>query len=434
MPPTEKYTERSSPPSRAVKRLSSRPMPTAPPTAEDVQRWRRETPGADSVTHLNNAGSALPPRAVLDATTEYLTREAELGGYELAAERADEIAGVYGAVADLVGTQAQNIALVENATVAFSQTLLAFDFEPGDAILTSRTDYPSNQIQYLALAQRRGVEVIRAADLPEGGIDPQAVREILRRSKDGTGPRVRLVAVSWVPTNTGLVQEAAAVGAVCREAGVPYLVDACQAVGQMPVAMDELGCDYLAATGRKFLRAPRGTGFLAVSDRVLDSDVYPLTVDLRGAEWSDPDRFALYPGARRFENWEFSYALQMGLGEAARVALEVGLDVARDRCRALADHAREAIGALPGVRVLDPERPTGELAAIATFEIEGHDAQQIVERLRERKIHTSAFDRSSGVLDMDSKGASTGLRVSPHYYNLAEEVDALGSALGEILR
>jgi selenocysteine lyase/cysteine desulfurase len=409
-------------------------MPTPPPTTEAIHRWRWETPGTDSVIHLNNAGSALPPRAVVDATTEYLAREAELGGYELAAERAGQIDGVYDAVAALVGTAARNIALVENATVAFSQTLLAIELEPGDAIVTSRTDYPSNQIQYLALAERQGVEVIRADDLPEGGIDPQAVREILRRSADGSGPRVRLVAVSWVPTNTGLVQEAAAVGAVCREAGVPYLVDACQAVGQMPVSMDELGCDYLAATGRKFLRAPRGTGFLAVSDRVLDERIYPLTVDLRGAEWTDPDRFELYPGARRFENWEFSYALQMGLGEAARVALDVGLDVARDRARSLADHARTTLGALPGVRVLDPERPAGELAAIATFEIEGHDAQEIVERLRQEKVHTSAFDRSSGVLDMDAKGASTGLRVSPHYYNVAEEVDALGAALGEILR
>ena len=400
---------------------------------EELARWRRDTPGTAVRVHLNNAGSALPPEAVSRAVAEYLEIEAQIGGYEAAAAEEEAIAATYDAVARLVGAQRDSIALVENATVAFSQALAAIDFEPGDAILTSRVDYPSNQIMYLALAERRGVQVLRAEDLPEGGIDPQSVREHLERSASGRGPRVRLVAVSWIPTNSGLIQEVEAVGEATEEAGVPYMVDACQAVGQMPVDVGRLRCDYLAATGRKFLRAPRGTGFLYVAPRVLERGDYPLTADLRGATWADADRFELAADARRFENWEFSYALVVGLGAAARYALEVGLDEAARRARQLTDLVRRRLRELPHVRVLDPERPGVELAAIATCTVDDWGAEELVERLRELRINTSAFDRSSGVLDMDAKGAASGLRVSPHYYNTAAEVERLAEALGELL-
>src|SRR2546425_7940438 len=235
------------------------------------------------------------------------------------------------------------MAIVENATVAFPQALSACAFRGGARIVATRTDYPSNQLMYLSLARRVGVETLRADDLPEGGVDPESVRRLARH------PRTRLVAVSWVPTNSGLVQDAAAVGAVCAELGVPYLIDACQVVGQLAVDVGALRCDFLAGTGRKFLRGPRGVGFLYVSDRMLERGAFPLFLDMRGADWTDPDAFRLAEGARRFENWEFAYALVAGLSAAARYALGVGA-AGRERACRLAPLLRPQLPDHPGLR------------------------------------------------------------------------------------
>jgi selenocysteine lyase/cysteine desulfurase len=389
-----------------------------------LDRWRRETPGCRERIHLNNAGAALMPRPVIDALTGHLAREAAIGGYEAADEAAPRVRETYELVARLIGAAAHNIALVGNATVAFSQALSAFDFRPGDRIVTTRTDYPSNQLMYLSLARRAGVATVRADDLPEGGVDPDSVRRLARDA------RTRLVALTWVPTNSGLVQNARAVGAVCAELGVPYLVDACQSLGQMPVDVRELHCDFLAAAARKFLRGPRGLGFLYVADRTLERGAFPLFVDMRGADWTDPDAFRLADGARRFENWEFACALVLGLGEAARYALQVGPQ-GPERAWRLAASLRERLKGLPGVRVLDRGR---ERCAIVTIAVAGRDATDLKLRLRERGINTSASDRDDGVIDMDDKAATSVLRLSPHYYNTEDELDAAITALTELVR
>ena len=203
------------------------------------------------------------PQPVLDVISKHLQREVEIGGYEAADEAEPRVRECYETLARLVGAKARNIAVVENATVAFSQALSAFDFHPGDVIVTTRADYPSNELMFLSLARRLGVEIRRAADLPEGGVDPEDVRRL------AADPRCKLVTVSWVPTNSGLVQAVAEVGAVCAQLNVPYLVDACQSVGQIPVNVETLRCDFLATSARKFLRGPRGIGFLYVSDGAL---------------------------------------------------------------------------------------------------------------------------------------------------------------------
>jgi selenocysteine lyase/cysteine desulfurase len=238
------------------------------------------------------------------------------------------------------------------------------------------------------------------------------------------------VALTWIPTNSGLVQPAEAVGRICREAEVPYLVDACQAVGQVQVDVQRLHCDYLAGTARKFLRGPRGLGFLYVSDRALKAGAHPLLVDMHGADWTEADAFELSPDARRFETWEFAHALVLGLGAAAEYALEVGVDAGGSRARALADYARERLRALPGVRVLD-RGP--ELCAIVTAALAGRDAADIKLQLRARGINTSSPQREDAVIDMDEKQTTSALRISPHYYNTREEVDTAVEALRELL-
>lgn len=385
-----------------------------------VRQWRADTRGAAKRTHLNNAGAALMPSPVVDAVTGYLARETELGGYELEHEAAGEIAGTYQALATLLNTEPRNVAVVENATVAFAQALSAFDFAPGDVIVTTENDYISNQLAYLSLAQRQGVVVERAADLPTGGVDPESVKHLLN------GTRVRLLAVTWVPTNSGLVQPVEELGRIARAAGIPYLIDACQAVGQLPIDVKKLNCDYLSATGRKFLRGPRGTGFLYVSDLMLRANAYPLFVDMRGARWTDTDRFELSPDARRFENWEYSYALVAGLGAAARYALDVGIERGGGRARALAATLRGLLAEVPGCRVLDEGR---ELAAIVTVEVPGWAGPDVVTALRRQGINTSSTLKEHAVIDMGRKRASSVVRLSPHYYNTEAELRSAVEAI-----
>ncbi|HET7296848.1 MAG TPA: aminotransferase class V-fold PLP-dependent enzyme [Gemmatimonadales bacterium] len=400
------------------------PAPLATPAPSRLDGWRRDTPGCRDRIHLNNAGAALMPQPVLRALIQHLEREAAIGGYEAADEAEQRVREAYELLGRVVGAGARNMAIVENATVAFNQAISAFDFRPGDRIITTRTDYPSNQLVYLSLKQRAGVETVRADDLPDGGVDPESVRRLAR------DPRTRLVALSWVPTNSGLVQDAHAVGAVCAELGVPYLIDACQAVGQLPVDVTSLQCDFLGGTGRKFLRGPRGIGFLYVSDRMLERGAFPLLVDMRGADWTDSDAFRLADGARRFENWEYAYALVLGLAEAARYSLEVGT-AGGERARQLAAALRGQLARVRGVRVLDRGR---ERCAIVTVNVEGRDAAEVKVELRRRGINTSSADRQSGVLDMDEKQTRTALRFSPHYYNTEDELDAAVTALAELAR
>lgn len=394
-----------------------------PVSEQQIARWREETPGCAHRAHLNNAGAALMPDPVIRAVQVYLEEEALYGGYETADARADQIADCYESLARLVGTSASNIAIVENATVATSQALSAFDFGQGDTVLTTKVDYSSNQIMLLNLAERFGVRVVRAKDLPEGGVDPDSVRTLIREH------RPKLMLMSWVPTNSGLVQQAEAVGALCRDTGTPFLLDACQAVGQLPVDVETLQCDFLAATSRKFLRGPRGLGFLYVSDRMLELGLRPLFPDTHGARWTAADRFKLEPDASRFENWEFPYALVAGLGAAAEYAGRIGIETISRRSRELADYARGRLSELESVRVLDrgPER-----CAIVSAGLIGGDAGQVVASLRERGINTSASRRHHAVIDMTEKKFETALRISPHYYNTAGEIDALIEALKEM--
>jgi selenocysteine lyase/cysteine desulfurase len=233
-----------------------RSMTVAAPS--NVAGWRAETPGCERLVHLNNAGAALVPRSVRDAITAHLDLEQQLGGYEAAEERSAQVREAYDMLGRVLGAEARNIALVQNSTVAFAQAMSAFDFEAGDVVLTSRADYASNQIMYLSLARRRSVEILRAPDSPEGGIDVDAARRMISRR------RPALVSLTWIPTNSGLVQPVEEMGRVCQEAAVPYLVDACQAVGQMPIDVQRIGCDYLAAATRKFHRGPRGIGLLYI--------------------------------------------------------------------------------------------------------------------------------------------------------------------------
>lgn len=395
-------------------------------THEQLTTWRDDTPGCAHRTHLNNAGAALMPRSVRDAISAHVDLEARIGGYEAADARHAEIEMCYEHIARLCGARSENIAITSSATAAFIQALSAQPLHAGDVLITSTLDYTSYQIQYLALARRYGIQIIRAPELPEGGIDPDAVRGLLRAHA-----RCRFVSVSWIPTHSGTIQDVASIGLACDEAGVPFHVDACQAVGELPIDVAALRCDYLSATGRKFLRGPRGTGFLYVSDRALGRGDQPLHIDMRGAVWTAPNEYTPVVGARRFEEWEFAYALVLGLGEAARYAEHAGVERCGRRARALAAYARERLATLPGADILDRGR---DLSAIVTVAFENRDARELVRALAAREINVVATLRWFGLLDFGARGVESGIRVSPHYYNTASEIDTLTDALSDVLQ
>ncbi|NUP41963.1 MAG: aminotransferase class V-fold PLP-dependent enzyme [Streptomyces sp.] len=384
----------------------------------DVERVRQETAGVGHVVHLNNAGAALPPRQVVDAVVGHLRLEERIGGYEAAASQAGQMEHTYDALARLVGAERDDIAVVENATHAWDMAFYSLPWAEGDRILTSRAEYASNAIAFLQTARRHGVSVEAVPDDAHGQLDVGALRAM-------TDERVKLIAMTHVPTQGGLVNPAAAVGEVAREAGVVYLLDACQSVGQMPVDVGEIGCDLLTATGRKFLRGPRGTGFLYCSPRIREQ-LEPPFLDLHAATWTSQDSYRIRADARRFENWEGSCAGKIGLGIAVDYALDLGLDAIEDRVTGLAAALRARLRSLPGVRVHDRG---ARQCGIVTFTVEGHDSQDVARLLRDRGINVSVSVADYARWDFEGRSLTSVVRASVHYYNTDDELDRLADAL-----
>jgi selenocysteine lyase/cysteine desulfurase len=388
-----------------------------------LRQLRADTPGVRHRIHFNNAGAGLMPRPVVEAVQAHTALEAEIGGYEAADARSDAIAEFYAATGELLGTAPENIAFAPSATDAYSRALSSIPFDPGDVILTTRDDYVSNQIAFLSLRRRFRIDVVHAQNLPGGGVDVEELAT-LARSK-----RPRLVAVTHIPTNSGLVQPVAEIGALCRELDLLYLVDACQSAGQLPLDASEIGCDFLSATGRKFLRGPRGSGFLFVSARALAAGLEPLFIDMRGADWTGPDAYAPAATAARFEDWEFSYAAVLGEAAAVRYALGIGLEPIWERSAALAAELRAKLAAIDGVRVLD-RGP--ELCAIVTFVHPAREADELHGELEARRINSAVSSRTTARYDFEEKGVESAVRLSPHYYNTEEEVDEVVAAVAEL--
>jgi cysteine desulfurase / selenocysteine lyase len=390
----------------------------------DIARFRLETPGCANVLHFNNAGAALMPEPVLQSIVEHHRREAEIGGYEAADEARERVFRVYDSTARLLGCKRGEIAVVENATRAWDMAFYSIQFQPGDTILTSVSEYASNFIAYLQVAERTGVRVRVVLNDEHGAISVAALEASLDTS-------VRLISLTHVPTNGGLVNPAAEVGKVAREAGILYLLDACQSVGQMPVDVNEIGCDMLSATGRKFLRGPRGTGFLYVREEVLPQ-LQPPFLDLHSATWTASDRFEIKADAGRFENWETNYATKIGLGTAIDYALDVGLEWIGERVHCLAGRLRYTLKDVSGVEVQDLGT---DRCGIVTFTVAGKVPAEIVKTLRERRINVSASPPQYTLLDMERRGLTQGLvRASVHYYNTEEEVDRFCRELDTIIR
>ena len=386
---------------------------------------RADTPGVESVLHFNNAGAALMPAPVVETVLEHVRLEARIGGYEAAEQCSERLEAVYQSVARLLNCAPDEVALQENATRAWTAAFYAFSFQPGDRILTSVTEYASNYLAFLQIARKTGASIEAVPGDGWGQMDLSA----LKRRLDS---RVKLIALSHIPTNGGLVQPAAEIGAIAREANIPFLLDACQSAGQLALDFQKLGCDILTATGRKYLRGPRGTGFLVVRRELLES-LEPPMIDLHSATWSGADSYTMRPDARRFEVWEFNHADRLGLGTAVDYALALGMDAIEPRIEALAAGLREGLGLIRGVQVRDLGK---HRCGIVTFELAGHSAQSVKAQLGQQGINVSVAGPAGALLDAEARKLPPLVRASVHYYNSEQEVErfrqAIATLAGEI--
>jgi len=388
----------------------------------DIKKVRNETPGISHSIHMMAAGSALMPQCVVDTIIEYTKLEAQIGGYEAHAQRADELDNVYNIVADHIAAHPREIALMENATVAWCHAFYAMPLAPGARILTCEAEYAANYVAFLQRAKRDNlkIEVIPSDDT--GAIDLQALESAI---DDNVG----LIAITWIPTNGGLVNPAGKVGAISRKYNIPYLLDACQAFGQMPINVSDLGCDFLSATGRKFIRGPRGTGFLYVASKWLDS-LEPAMIDHFAAPWVTTDRYQLRDDARRFESWENAYALRAGLGAAISYADQLGLENIQQRSWNLAETCRQMLREIPGCRIMD----AGSInCAIVSFTVENLEARDTAEILRNKGIAIGATAPSSTRLDAEARNLPVMMRVAPHYYNTQDELEIMTNAIRSLV-
>ncbi|MEV0912459.1 aminotransferase class V-fold PLP-dependent enzyme [Streptomyces hokutonensis] len=378
----------------------------------EIEALRQDTPGSSNRIHLNNAGAGLLSRRTLRAMTGHLELEAAIGGYEAAGRERDRIDATYANIARLVGGRPEEVALFDNSTHAWNAAFYSMTFTPGDRILTGRAEYGSNVLAYLQVARRTGAEVVVVPNDASGQIDTAALAHLIDE-------RTKLVGVSHLPTSGGLVNPVAEIGRITRAAGVPFLLDATQSVGQFPVDVAEIGCDMLTATGRKFLRGPRGSGFLWVRAEVLEH-LEPHVNEIAASTWDGQRGFTWHDGARRFETWEVSYSNVLGMSAAVEQALEIGMDHIGQRAIALGAYLRDRLDAVPGVTTYDLGR---QRCAIVTAKVDALPSADVAAALAAHGVNVTTTDPVHTQFDTEERQVHPLVRLSPHYYNTEAELD-----------
>lgn len=382
----------------------------------DIDAVRADTAGCETVVHFNNAGSSLPPRPVVDAMVDYLRFEERSGGYETAAARADDLEAVYPATAEYLRCDPSEIAVTTSAADSWWRAFSSIPLEAGDRILVSPSEYHAAAMGWLQ-ARDRGVEVTVVPYDDDGVFDLEAFAAELDE-------RVKVVSFTMIAMTNGAVHPAEEVGRIIAASGSDaiYLLDACQAAGQLPLDVDELGCDFLTYTGRKFVRGPRGTGVLYARSGVLDRLGPSPFVDGRSVAWTSPDTYEFPPTATRFEFGEYGYGARVALGVATRYLLDVGIDAIADRVASLSALMRSQLRTIAGVRVLDRGlRQCG----IVTFDVGGRQPADVQAYLSERSINVSTPGIATAQLELTPLGRDAVVRAGVHYFNTEDEVARL---------
>lgn len=380
---------------------------------------RKDTKACENQLFLNSAGASLPPKIVMETMLAYLQEEEMVGGYALEAKRAADFSALYSELASLLNCGEHNTAFAYSATDAYSKVLSAIPFKEGDYILTTKNDYISNQISFLSLQKRFKIKLLRAENLQNGDVDLDNFESLIQKYKPV------LLAATHVPTNTGLVQQVEEIGKLAKKYDILYLLDACQSVGQLVVDIEKMNCDFLTATGRKFLRGPRASGFVYVSDRILATDLSPMFMDRRAAEWSSFDDYTLSPTARRFESQEMSVAV-LGLMQAVKYANSIGIENIYQYNQLLLNRLRENLSQIPSIQLLDKGT---NLSNIFTFYVPNKPLAEVNEFLLKHKVTYSVAPKNAALIDFTEKGVDWAVRFSPHYFNTLEEMDKVADIL-----
>jgi len=362
------------------------------------------------------------PAVVADSLHNYLHDEEKYGGYETTALRARELDNFYQSFSKLLNCQTNEIAYIENATRAWDMIFYSIPLKPGDRILTSVAEYGSNMIAYLQRARQTGAELVVVPNDEFGQLDTKALEQLI-------DDKTRLISVSHIPTGGGLVNPVAEIGRIANAANIPYLLDACQSMGQLPVDVKEIGCDFASGTGRKYLRGPRGTGVLYVS-KVMADKLEPAMLDQHAADLISPMEYQIIDGAKRFENWEQFFAGKVALGVAVDYALSWGIDSIEQRNTTLADSLRVRLSAIPGVTVTD-EGSTR--CAIVTFICKQKNATELQKLFARESINVSVSSGSGTLLSFQQRGLDEVVRASVHYYNTETEIDVFIKKLEQFL-
>ena len=383
---------------------------------------RRETPGVKNNIHFNNAGASLMPLQVINVIKEHIDLEGQMGGYESFALKKKEVEAFYTRTAFLINASPKNIAFTSSATDAYARALSCIEFIFGDIILTSTNDYASNFIAFITYQKRFGLKIMLLENTSSGEIDLDDLASKLKKFQ----PKV--LAITHIPTNSGLVQPIELIGQIVQPFDTIYLVDGCQSVGQRSLDVAQIKCDFFSGTFRKFLRGPRGTGFLYASDRILKSPLSPLSIDMHGADWIGLDAIQISANARRFEEWEKPYALVLGASEASQLVAQIGITKIANRTQKLAHQLRTGLAEIAFIKLLDRG---ADQAALITFHHDGASPEEIKIYLAEHHINSSTGVLSSAYLDYTEKKVSGSVRLSPHYYNTESEVDQVVQVLAD---
>ena len=396
------------------------------PRSIDVGAERAATPGCASVAHLNNAGAALPTGATVQAEIDHLLLESRIGGYEAAAVVADRLAGVRRSAARLIGADEDDVVLTGSDTQGWARALWGFALGGGvgggQRLLVDRIAYDSHYMTLLEVAVTFEATVDVVPSERDGTVDLDALRHAL------SAGAVALCAATHVGTHRGLVNPVEEMGAICRDHETPFFVDACQSVGQLVVDVDQIGCQVLTGTGRKWLRGPRGTGFLYVR-RATAERMRPPGAGGDGAVWLDADNYEFRPGATRFAEFEVPVAAHLGLGVAVDHAADLGIDIVAERVGRLAEQLRRSLRATDGAAVHDEGR---RLAGIVAFTVPGTDPFEVKAAANRAGINVSVSEAPAARLDMGGARPAATVRASPHYYNTEEELDALVGVVREL--
>ena len=378
----------------------------------DIQCARNETAACHQIVHFNNAGASLMPTPVCEALHSYLRLEERLGGYEAANKNIKVLNGFYDIVAKLLNCTSDEIAFVENATRAWDLAFYSFKFKPGDIILTSFSEYGSNVVAYIQQTKRLGVKIMFIPDDEYGQVDVKALAGLI-------DDKVKLISITHIPMGGGLVNPVKEIGKIAKAADIPFLLDACQSVGQLPLDVEEIGCDILSATGRKYLRGPRGTGLLYVRKTLL-AKLEPPFLDKHAAELVSPTEYKIRGDAKRFESWEQNFAGKFALSKAIEYALSWGLEPIKNRIYGLADKMRDKLKAIDDIIVTDEGL---EQCGIVTFISKTVQPAIILEVLASNNINVCSAKGSGSLVSFQKRGLTEVIRASVHYYNTEDEID-----------